>query len=375
MRRFLKRLTGPSSPPDYLLLGSFVVLTVFGLIMLSSASSDLGKVKFGDTYYYLRHQIYFGLLTGAVLFYLLSLVSYRALEKISFFLMLGGILLLVLVFTPLGLTVGGATRWLHLGPVTIQPAEIAKLTYIVYLAAWLSNRTANRSKGLVEGLFPFLAISGVTGLLLAMQPATSTAAVILISGLVVYWVSGAPHRYVAGLLVGGFLTLSLLIVVTPYRLERVKSFFNHSADIQGARYHIEQALITIGSGGIWGVGYGQSTSKYNYLPEPIGDSIFAVIAEEFGFIGAGMLIAVFLLLVGRGFWLATKARDQFGRLLLVGFSSVIGLQAFIHIAAISGIIPLTGVPLPFISYGSTALASFLGMAGIAVNITKQLRHA
>ncbi|OGY97014.1 MAG: hypothetical protein A2128_01465 [Candidatus Liptonbacteria bacterium GWC1_60_9] len=359
--------------PDYFLLAAFLLLTVFGLVMLSSASSDLGKIKFGDTYYYLRHQITFGLALGLLGFYLGNVISYRRYETISFFLLLASIGLLVLVFTPIGFSVGGAARWIKVGPLTVQPAEFVKLTYLLYLAAWLSNKAANRVKGFVEGFLPFAAISGLVALLLAMQPATSTAAVIVLSGLIVYWAGGAKYRYIGLFVFGALLGLAALIAVTPYRLERVKSFIS-GGDVQGSRYHIEQALITIGSGGLFGVGYGQSTSKYNYLPEPVGDSIFAVIAEEFGFMGASTLIAVFLAIVTRCFMLARKMTEPFGRLLLVGFASVIGIQAFTHIAAISGLIPLTGVPLPFISYGSTALVAFLTMAGIIVNITKSIQR-
>ncbi len=368
----LNRLRGRAAHgPDYFLLAAFLLLTAFGLVMLSSASSDLGKIKFGDTYYYLRHQIQFGLALGLLGFYLGSVISYRWYEKISFFLLLASVGLLVLVFTPLGFSVGGAARWIQAGPVTIQPAELVKLTYLLYLAAWLSNKAANRGRGFLEGFLPFAAISGLIALLLAMQPATSTAAVIIFSGLIVYWAGGAKYRYLGLFALAGLVGLAALVAVTPYRLERVKSFIS-GGDAQGSRYHIEQALITIGSGGLFGVGYGQSTSKYNYLPEPIGDSIFAVIAEEFGFVGASTLIAVFLAIVARCFMMARKMAEPFGRLLLVGFASVIGIQAFVHIAAISGLIPLTGVPLPFISYGSTALVAFLTMAGIIVNITKSI---
>lgn len=368
-----KRLKGRAiHSPDYLLLAAFLILTVFGLAMLSSASSDLGKIKFGDTYHFLRHQIYFGLSLGLLSFYLGSVISYRFYEKFSFFLLLLSIGLLVLVFTPFGFSAGGATRWLQVGPITIQPSEIMKFTYILYLAAWLARKATNRAKSFAEGFLPFAAISGLIAILLVMQPATSIAGVIILAGLIVYWAGGARHSYVGLFMLAGVLGFALLIAVTPYRLERVKSFLDGGGDAQGSRYHIEQALTTIGSGGLFGVGYGQSTSKYNYLPEPIGDSIFAVIAEELGFVGASMLIAVFLFVVARCFLLARRMTEPFGRLLLVGFASVIGVQAFTHIASISGLIPLTGVPLPFISYGSTALVVFLTMAGIIVNITKSV---
>lgn len=359
--------------PDYFLLASFVLLTALGLVMLSSASFDLGKIKFGDTYHYLRHQIYFGLSLGLVGFYLGSVISYRRYEQLSFFLLLAGIALLILVFTPLGFSAGGATRWVRVGSLTIQPSEIIKLTYLLYCAAFFSKNPAGRAKSFTGGFLPFTAISGIIALLLVMQPATSIAGVIVLAGLIVYLASGASLRYVGLFALIGILGFALLIAVTPYRLERVMTFLE-GGDAQGSRYHLEQALITIGSGGLFGVGYGQSTSKYNYLPEPIGDSIFAVIAEELGFAGASILIAIFLLIVARSFLLAWKMTEPFGQLLLVGFSAVIGIQAFVHIASVSGLIPLTGVSLPFISYGSTSLVVFLTMAGIIVNITKSVQR-
>lgn len=370
MTGFAGRLKGRTlHGPDYWLIAAFLLLTVFGMVMLSSASSDLGKIKFGDTYHYLRHQAVFGLAFGLLGFYLASVISYRWYAKFSFFLLLSGIILLALVFfEPLGFSAGGAKRWIRAGPITFQPAEIVKFAYIVYLAAWLAK---GRAKSFAEGFLPFAAISGLIALLIFMQPATSTAIVIIASGLVVYFAGGAKWRHVALFFFAGVLGLALIVAVTPYRLERVTSYLG-VGDPQGSRYHIEQALTTIGSGGLWGVGYGRSTSKYSYLPEPIGDSIFAIIAEEFGFVGASTVIAFFAFIVGRCLQLARRMTEPFGRLLLIGFSSLIGLQAFVHIAAISDLIIQTGVPLPFISYGSTALVVFLTMAGIIVNITKSV---
>ena len=360
------------STPDYFFFAIVVVLTIFGLAMLASASSDLGKTLFNDTYYYLKHQIAFGLSLGILGFVVGYFVPYQYFKKIAFVLLLISLAFLVLVFTPLGAAAGGAGRWLRLGPLSFQPAELMKLTYLIYLAAWLSNPKFKRATDFQGGLVPFLIISGTIALLLILQPATSTVVILLLSGLTVYFVSGAPLKYIAFMGVGAAVLLGLVIYVTPYRLKRITGFLNQSADTQGANYQVNQSLIAIGSGGVMGVGYGASSVKSGYLPTPIDDSIFAVVAEELGFVGAGFLVALFAIFTFRLFWLARKIGDGFGRLMLIGFGTVIAIQAFVNMASTSGLIPLTGVPLPFVSYGGTALAVFLTMCGIALNVSKYI---
>lgn len=217
---------------------------------------------------------------------------------------------------------------------------------------------------------PFLLISGAIGLLLIFQPSTSTAAIIILTALMIYFSSGAKLRYVFSTLLLGLAAFLVISYLTPYRWERIMSFVRPDANTQGSSYQINQALIAIGSGGLDGVGFGKSTTKLRYLPQPIDDSIFAIVSEELGFIGATMLIFVFITLILRNFILSKKIPDEFGRMLLIGFGSLIAIQTFIHIGAISGLIPLTGVPLPYISYGGTALAIFMTISGIIVNISK-----
>jgi cell division protein FtsW len=203
-----------------------------------------------------------------------------------------------------------------------------------------------------------------------LQPATSTVAILLGAGLVVYFVSGAPWKYILGIIGIAVLAVAIVIAVTPYRRARIMGYLNPTQNLQGQNYQVNQALIAIGSGGFWGQGYGQSATKDTYLPTPIDDSIFAVVAEELGFVGAGALVTLFAIVTFRMFWLARRTGDQFGRMILIGFGTVIALQAFVNMASISGIIPLTGVPLPFVSYGGTALAVFITMSGVALNVTR-----
>ena len=368
----LKRLLGRRSGehPDYLLLAVLFLLVVGGLVVLSSASSDLGKIKFDDSYYYIKHQIFYGLLPGLIGFLVAYFLPYRFYRKIALPFLLANLFLLTLVFTKLGVTANGASRWLELGPVIFQPAEFLKISFILYLAAWFANPAMNRNKNISEGLLPFLIISALTAGLLLAQPATSTVVILLCAAAIIYFIAGAQWKHIIGFILAGAVVIGLVVIATPYRLARVASFLTPDKDSQGANYHLNQALIALGSGGVFGVGYGQSPSKVRGLPEAMDDSIFAVAGQELGFVGSGVLLALFGILTFRLFWLARRTRDNFGKLILIGFGTIITFQAVVNIGAISGILPLTGIPLPFLSYGGTALAVFLTMGGISVNISR-----
>jgi cell division protein FtsW len=356
--------------PDYFLATLVAILTVAGLVILSSASSDLGRIHFNDSYYYLKHQIYFGLLPGLIGLFIASRLNYQHYRKLAFPFLLVTLALLALVFTKFGLVAGGASRWLRFGSFTFQPGELLKLTLIMYLAAWLANPKANRAQNFTEGLVPFSIICGLVAALLLLQPATSMVVILIGTGLVMYFLSGAKLRHLLLVGVVGVAALAVVVAGTPYRRQRIATFFNTTQDAQGSSYQVNQAIITIGSGGLTGVGFGQSTSKVNFLPAPTDDSIFAVAAQELGFIGAGSLVVLFGLLVFRLMWIAKNVRDRFGQLMVIGFGCIIAAQSIVNMGAISGLIPLTGVPLPFISSGGTALAVFLTMMGIALNVSK-----
>lgn len=355
--------------PDYFLMGIVFILTVFGLVILTSASSDLAKREFDNSYYYLNRQLINGLIPGMVGLILAYFFPYRHLRKAAPFFLAFNIILLLLLFTSMGVTANGATRWLKIGPLTFQPAEFLKLTFMIYVAALFSNPRLNRSENW-KGLLPFLIACAVVGGLLILQPATSTVAILLLSALMVHVLSGAKLKHTTAIILLGLMVLTALVAATPYRRTRVMSFFIQNDD-QGTNYHLKQSLIAIGSGRLTGTGFGQSQAKTNFLPAAKDDSIFAVAAQELGFIGAGTLIVLFGMLTIRLFWLSMKTPDHFGRLMLAGFGCIIGLQSLVNIGAISGIFPLTGVPLPFISYGGTALAVFLTMSGLSLNISKK----
>lgn len=368
----IRKKTGHS--PDYLFLSLVFMLTIFGLVMLTSASSALGKIKFNDNYYYIKHQIINGFLVGIIGFFIGFKINYQYIKKFSFPILIVSLVLISLVFTKFGVESGGARRWVSIGPVTFQPAEFLKIAFIAYLAAWLSNPRFERAKTLYQGFVPFILISGLAACLLFLQPATSMVVILMGAGLIVYFLSGAKLRYLATIILGGIAVLALLISTTPYRLERVRGFIGANENPNSLGYHLNESLIAIGSGGFGGLGLGESKTKTSYLPAPIDDSIFAVIAEELGFIGASMLLAVFAVLVFRMFWISKDSRDSFAKLAVAGFASIIGIQSIINIGAISGLMPITGIPLPFISYGGTALAAFLTMSGLVANVSKYTKN-
>lgn len=345
------------------------ILVVFGLVVLSSAGIVDGQKRFGSSSYYLLHQLLYGVLPGIALFFLISRINYKFWKKIALPLLIAVTGLLVLVFVPgVGYGLRGAQRWINLGFFTFQPSEILKLSLIIYLAAWFSRRDGHISAG-PQSAIPFFIVMAFIGALLLLQPDMGTLVLVSIIALAMYFFAGVKlTHFLALILILGVL-LGALAVVEPYRFNRFKAFLNPNDDIQGISYHINQSIIGIGSGGMFGLGFGQSRQKFNYLPEPVGDSIFAILVEELGFVGGAFLLLLFaslcLLLVN-----IAKNASSFGRLLVLGIAVWISGQALINIAAISGLIPLTGLPLPFISYGSSSLVSILIGLGIAMNVSR-----
>ena len=359
--------------PDYVFLIILGILVLLGLAILASASMALGQKNFGDTYYYLKHQLLYGFSTGSIGFLFFSRIRYQKWRRWGLWLMFGSIVLLFLVFIPkLSFGYGGANRWLKFGPLTLQPAEILKLTFILYLAGWFESRKRYIAD-FKEGLIPFLLVLGLIGALLLAQPATGTFGIIVGIAAAMFFAAGSRVSHLVATTSLALLILLILIQVSPYRLARFTTFLSPEKDPRGSGYQINQALIAIGSGGILGKGFGYSLQKYSYLPEAIGDSIFAIYGEETGFVGTSILISLFVLFAIRGFRIAARAPDFFGQLVAVGVTSWITIQALINMAAISGLIPLTGVPLPFVSYGGSNLAAILCACGILINISKQMR--
>lgn len=332
--------------------------------MIYDASSFVAYKDFFDKYHYLKEQFFWIILGfGCLVFF--SLINYKKLYNLALPALLVFLFLLALVFVPgFGVSVMGAKRWIDLGFTVIQPSEFIKLALAIYLAAWFSGKEKTR-------LPAFLLLLGLILFLVILQPDMGTTVIILAEGLVIYFLSGARLFYFAIILPVLLFFGFLLIKISPYRMERFTSFLNLNQDPQLYSYHIKQILIGFGSGGLTGVGIGNSLQKYAYLPENATDSIFAIVGEELGFLGAFFIIVLFAFLIFLGFYIATNAKDVFGRLLAGGITAFLGFQIFINLAAQTALLPLTGVPLPFISYGGSALIMNLSAIGILISIAKQ----
>lgn len=315
-------------------------------------------------------QLVLGLGCGLVGLYIALKVNYKFWRKYSLLIFLMAIACTALVFVPgLGWSHGGALRWVKLGPISFQPVEILKFGFIIYFAALLSS-VKNKSQDFKYKILPFVGMLAVVALVLFKQPDTKSFILITVTGIVMLFISGISLRYLLGIGVIATLVLGSLVFFTPYLQERVKTFIDPSSDPRGSSYQIQQSLITIGSGGIFGRGFGQSIQKFSYLPEPQGDSIFAVLSEELGFIGAVGVIFLYLLFALRGFRIANYSPDLFSRLLVSGIVIMIILQSFMNIASMTGVFPLTGVPLPFMSLGGTSLMIYLVSVGMILQVSR-----
>lgn len=349
---------------DILLLICVVALTFFGLFMIYDTSSFVAFRDFGDKYHYVKDQFVW-ILLGLVALSFFSFFDYHKLYSLALPILSVTLLLLILVFVPgIGVALLGAHRWIDLGFSLLQPAEFVKLALAIYLAAWFSNKEKGR-------LLAFLLLMGlVLGLVMA-EPDMGTAIVILSEALTIYFLSGANAVYLALIVPAiGFLGF-VLIQLSPYRAKRLEAFLNIGPSLESSSYHVKQILIAFGAGGLTGVGLGNSIQKYAYLPESTTDSIFAIIAEELGFIGGVILILFFIYIIYRCFKIAINAKDNFGKLLAGGITTFLAIQTIINLAAQTALVPFTGIPLPFISYGGSSLIVDLCAVGILLNISKQ----
>ena len=359
-----------SNQSDKKLFYAILALIVFGLIMIASAGVAYSRTRFGDSYYFFKHQLFYGVLPGFLMLYICQKINYNFWKKIAFLFFAASVFFLILVFIPgFESRIYGASRWLKLGAFSFQPSEMLKLSIIIYLAAWLESRT-EKIKDFYEGLMPFLAIVGLISFLLIKQPDIGTLSVIILIAMSIFFISGAKISHIFFIAAAGMAALFALVKLESYRMNRFLVFLHPEIDPKGIGYQINQALLALGSGGIFGVGLGHSFQKFNYLPEPVGDSIFAIIGEELGIIGTVFLVILFVFFVVRGLRIAQNAPDRFSKLAAVGIVAWVVSQAFINMAAISGLMPLTGIPLPFISYGGTSIIFLMMGIGILLNISK-----
>jgi len=371
----------PSHRPDAILVWSLTALIFLGLLMLFTSSIVLSKEKTqinndpstGSSTYYLLHQILYGFFPGIVLAYIFSKFSLDFLKKIAPFFLLLAIISLILVFIPsLTFKAGGATRWINIGGFTFQPSEFAKLSLILYLAAFFEKKIETKKiTSFKESLIPFLIILAPIAFLLLLQPDMGTLGVISFIALLMFFGVGGSISHVFLLIFLGIALLLSAIFIFDYQAERVFTFLNPEEDILGDSYQINQSLIALGSGGIFGKGFTNGIQKEGYLPQPMNDTIFAVWGEETGFLGATIIIILYLIICSRGFIIAKKSPNIFSQALAIGITSWISIQAMFHIMAVCGLIPFTGMPLPLISYGGSALMCTLIGIGILINISRR----
>lgn len=346
-----------------LLIGvGFMIFSSASLSLLARESSNYSSVAFSQTV--------LGLLLGTVAMVGASRLNFKIWRKYAFFILLGALILNLLLLIPgFGLTHGGATRWLDLGPVSFQPAEFLKIGFIIYLSAWLAS-VKDGVKTFRYGLLPFFIALGLSAVVLMLQRDTGSLMIIIFSGTAVLFAAGARWKHVLIILLIAVLGLFALMEVRPYVKQRLMTFINPAADATGAGWQVQQSLIAIGSGGVFGAGFGQSVQKFTYLPEPTSDSIFAVVGEEFGFVGSVFIVFLFAIFALRGIKVASDSKDIFGRLLIVGIVIMIVSQAFVNIGAMLGVVPLSGITLPFVSHGGTSLFFTLFSVGIVLSASK-----
>ncbi len=353
--------------PDFYIIFATLFLLGIGIVMVYSASAVFAMHKFGDAYYFTKRQFIFAIL-GIASMYVMMNIDYWTWKKWAKTGFLTSIALLVLVLL-IGKAVNGAKSWLGFGSFGIQPGEFAKFGVAAFLAMWLSD---NQKKIIFfrKGLVPALAIPSICFALIMLQPDLGTGAVLMGMAVLMIFAAGARISHFAGLGLVGIAGFAGLIISAPYRMDRIKAFLDPWAYPLNEGYQIIQSLLAIGPGGLLGLGLGQSRQKFSYLPEPYNDFIFSIVAEELGFIGGTLVLLLFLLLLWRGMRVAITAPDIFGSLLALGIIGTIAIQVLINVGVVTGMFPVTGITLPFLSYGGSSLTLMLTGVGILLNISR-----
>lgn len=352
---------------DFVLFSTILLLVAIGVIMVYSASSYTAFFNMKDSMFYLKKQLLWAGL-GLIAMFVAIKFDYHRLKKFTTILMIATVGLLCLVF--LFHEVNGAQRWIDLGFASFQPSDMAKYIVVLYMAKQI-ERKGEKIKDFAYGVIPYFIVSGMYAGLILLEKNLSIAAVIMIVTLILIFVGGAKINHLMSLMGAvGFLGV-VFILIEPYRLARLMNFTNPWADPKDKGYQLIQSFLALGSGQIWGMGLGRSRQKCYYIPEPHNDFIFAIIGEELGLIGCTFIIILFLIFIWRGIKIAMNAKDTFGTLLAAGITSIIAVQAVINIAVVTGSMPVTGVPLPFISYGGSSLVFNMIAMGILLNISRQ----
>lgn len=353
------------------MLGYLVVLLVFGFLILSSASAVEGLRIFKDQYFFIKRQVLFGLLPGLALGYVMLRVRYTFWQEKAALMMALCLGLLIVVLIPgIGSTFEkGARSWFSWAGFSFQPGEFVKLGLIIFFSAYLI-KYRQKLTNWQEGFIPSLIVGFTPVLLLLLQPDVGTASIIFAIALALLFYAGAKVRHLGVLLLIGLVAFGAMVALAPYRVHRVMTFLHPELDPQGIGYQINQAYLGIGSGGWFGLGLGHSRQKFDYLPEVQADSIFAVLAEEMGFVITALFVVVLVLAIARMYAIARSAGNEYGMLVSAGIASWLAIQSFLNIGAIVGLLPLTGVPLPFVSHGGSSLMSMLAASGLLLNISR-----
>ncbi len=354
---------------DKPLFVAVILIAIFGLVMIYSASFVWANYKFDDPYKFVKMQGLF-LVVGIVLMVVLSKIDYHIYYKYANIILLICAILLIIVLIPgIGTVRNGSRSWFGIGPLGIQPSEFAKIGLIIYVSKYLTNNN-KEMKSIVHGVLPILGVIGLFFILIMLEPDFGTAMVIVLTLVVLIFISGVKISFFVKIGLVGLLGIAGIIIAAPYRMKRIVSFLNPWSDPLGSGYQILQSLYAIGPGGLLGQGFLKSRQKYFYLPEPQTDFIFSIISEELGFLGVLIVSISFMFIFYRGMLTSLKSKDLFGKYLAFGLSFGLIIQASLNLMVVVGLIPVTGVTLPFLSYGGSSLLVSLASIGIILNVSR-----
>ena len=358
--------------PDYWLFGIALMLVSIGVVMVYSASAIVAADRFRDPYFFLKRQVFWAALSCGALWLALR-TDYRRIEKFVLpLLLLAGVLLVLVLIPGLGVSINGSRRWLRLGPLSFQPAELAKLALVVYLAAFLARKRED-AQDAWRGLVPPLAVGGSLAALVMLQPDLGNAMTLLVLTIGLLFLAGAPVHWLAMLAIPAIPLATIAVWMAPYRMRRVFAFLDPWQDPRGAGFQIIQSWLAFGSGGVFGRGIGESRQKLFYLPEAHTDFIFSIIGEEVGFVGATLVVALFAALVWRGLRVGLRVADPFGAYLALGITVLVATQTLVNLGVVTGMLPTKGLPLPFLSFGGSALLMTMLATGVLLNISQDAR--
>lgn len=364
---------GRKSPYDFMVIITVALLVTTGIVMVFSASFSYAMVVFGDGYHFLKRILVWAAI-GTFAMYFCAKFKYSNWSKYANTILLGSVILLIMVLTPLGKEVNGAKRWIGVGSITVMPSEIAKFATIVFVSTSIT-RKKDQMENFLQGVIPYLLLAGIFFALIKKQPDFSTALVVVLITISMMFIGGMKLSHFVGLAATGLTGLiSMLVYIFKsgkgYKARRITAFLDPWADPTDSGFQAVQSLLALGSGGLFGRGLGRSIQKHFYLPEPQNDFIFAIIGEELGFIGSVIILIIFMMLIWRGIRIAIHAPDLLGCLMATGITTMIIVQVIVNVAVATSSMPVTGIPLPFISFGGNALVVFMASMGILLNISK-----